>query len=61
MITIKDVSKTYESGTHALHHISLHISRGEFGRPGPRRGGIFLPDKSAPPIPEGRFAAILYK
>jgi cell division transport system ATP-binding protein len=30
MITIKDVSKTYESGTHALHHISLHISRGEF-------------------------------
>lgn len=30
MITFKDVSKTYESGTHALHHVSLHIARGEF-------------------------------
>ena len=30
MITLKDVSKTYESGTHALHHVSLHVSKGEF-------------------------------
>lgn len=30
MITFKDVSKTYESGTHALYHVSLHIDRGEF-------------------------------
>ena len=30
MITFKDVSKTYESGTHALHHVSLQIEKGEF-------------------------------
>jgi cell division transport system ATP-binding protein len=30
MITFKDVSKTYESGTHALHHVSLKIEKGEF-------------------------------
>lgn len=30
MITFEDVSKTYESGTHALHHVSLQINRGEF-------------------------------
>ncbi|MCI8907849.1 MAG: cell division ATP-binding protein FtsE [Angelakisella sp.] len=30
MITFKDVSKTYESGTHALHHVSLHVEKGEF-------------------------------
>lgn len=30
MITFKDVSKTYENGTHALYHVSLHIERGEF-------------------------------
>ena len=30
MITFKDVSKTYETGTHALHHVSLHIEKGEF-------------------------------
>ena len=30
MITFKDVSKTYETGTHALHHGSLHIEKGEF-------------------------------
>ena len=30
MITLKDVSKTYESGTHALHHVSLHVGKGEF-------------------------------
>ena len=30
MITFKDVSKTYENGTHALYHVSLHIEKGEF-------------------------------
>lgn len=30
IITFKDVSKTYESGTHALHHVSLHVEKGEF-------------------------------
>lgn len=30
IITFKDVSKTYESGTHALHHVSLHVDKGEF-------------------------------
>jgi len=30
IITFKDVSKIYESGTHALHHVSLHIEKGEF-------------------------------
>ena len=30
MITFKDVSKTYESGTHALHHVSLQVNKGEF-------------------------------
>lgn len=30
MITFKDVSKTYETGTHALYHVSLHIEKGEF-------------------------------
>lgn len=30
MITFEDVSKTYESGTHALHHVSLQINKGEF-------------------------------
>ncbi len=30
MITFKDVSKTYETGTHALHHVSLQIQKGEF-------------------------------
>ena len=30
MITFKDVSKTYETGTHALHHISMQVDRGEF-------------------------------
>ena len=30
MITFKDVSKTYETGTPALHHVSLHIEKGEF-------------------------------
>ena len=30
MINLKDVSKTYESGTHALHHVSLYVGKGEF-------------------------------
>lgn len=30
MIIFEDVSKTYESGTHALHHVSLKINKGEF-------------------------------
>ena len=30
IITFKDVSKTYESCTHALHHVSLHVEKGEF-------------------------------
>jgi len=30
VITFKDVSKTYETGTHALYHVSLHIDKGEF-------------------------------
>ena len=30
MISLQDVSKTYESGTHALHHVSLEIGKGEF-------------------------------
>ena len=30
IITFKDVSKTYESGTHALHHVSKQEEKGEF-------------------------------
>lgn len=30
MIIFKDVSKTYDTGTHALYHVSLHIEKGEF-------------------------------
>lgn len=30
MITFQDVSKTYDTGTHALHHVSLQVDKGEF-------------------------------
>lgn len=30
MITFEDVSKTYETGTHALHNVSLQVNKGEF-------------------------------
>ena len=30
MIELKNVSKTYQSGTHALHNVNLSIDEGEF-------------------------------
>ena len=30
MITFEDVSKTYETGTHALYNVSLQVNKGEF-------------------------------
>ena len=30
MIDLKDVSKAYPNGVHALNHVNLHIDKGEF-------------------------------
>ena len=30
MIEFRDVSKTYENGTHALNHVNIKINKGEF-------------------------------
>ena len=30
VIEFRDVSKTYENGTHALNHVNIKINKGEF-------------------------------
>lgn len=39
MIEFRDVSKTYENGTHALNHVNIKINKGEF---------VFVVGASAP-------------
>ena len=45
MIDLKDVSKAYPNGVHALNHVNLHIDKGEFvyviGATGSRAKAIF--------------------
>ncbi len=39
MLAIRDLSKTYANGVHALNHVSLDIPRGMFGLLGPNGAG----------------------
>ena len=39
MLTIRELSKTYANGVHALNHVSLDIPRGMFGLLGPNGAG----------------------
>ena len=40
MIEFRDVSKTYENGTHALNHVNIKINKGDLSfssaRPAPK-------------------------